>query len=89
MQAEHTIDDFMKLGWHILDNSTDEAAFAQWKNRALEYLIALLGPEHVYCVRLRTIMAETGMRGALAAIGILAAAEQGLTNEILSSVPKQ
>ncbi len=88
MQAEHTINDFMKLGWRILDNSKDEAAFAQWKNRALEYLIALLGPEHVYCVRLRTIIAEAGIRGVLTGIGILAAAEQELTNRTLSSGPK-
>ena len=79
MQAEHTINDFMKLGWHILDNSRDEATFAQWKIRALEYLVALLGPEHVYCIRLRRIMGETGIRGLLAGIGILAAAEQELT----------
>ena|SRR5208337_5177152 len=85
MHAEHTIDNFMELGWHILDTSRDEAAFVQWKTRALEYLTALLGPDHVYCVRLRGIIGETGTYGLLAGIGILAAAGQELTKDVPAS----
>ena len=82
MHAEHTINNFMELGWHILDTSRDEAAFAQWKTRALDYLTTLLGPDHVYCVRLRRIVGETGTRGLLAGIGILAAAGQEFTKNV-------
>ncbi len=88
MQAEHTIDNFMQLGWRILHSSKDEAAFAQWKTRALEYLMALLGPEHVYCVRLRSAIKETGTCGLLAGIGILAAAGQELSKDASSHKPK-
>ena len=82
MRVEHTIDNFMELGWHILHTSRDEAAFVQWKTRALEYLTGLLGPNHVYCVRLRGIIGETGAYGLLAGIGILAAAGQELTKDV-------
>jgi len=85
MQAEHTINNFMELGWHILDTSRDEATFAQWKTRALDYLTTRLGPDHVYCSRLRSIIQETGTCGLLAGIGILAAAGQELTKNVPSN----
>ncbi len=85
MYAEHPIDNFMEQGWHILDTSRDEAAFVQWKTRALQCLKALLGPDHVYCVRLRGIIEETGTYGLLAGIGILAAAGQELTKDVPAS----
>lgn len=88
MQAEHTIDNFMQLGWRILHSSKDEATFAQWKTRALEYLMAILGPDHAYCVRLRSVIEETGTCGLLAGIGILAAAGQELSNDASSHKPK-
>ena len=66
MQAEHTIDNFMQLGWRILHSSKDEATFAQWKTQrstilwrfwdrttstALGYEALSKKPGHAGCLR--------------------------------------
>lgn len=76
MYADRTIETLMETGWHILETDFDDAKSLQWKNRIHDWLVTLLGSEHVYCQRLKSLLSEHGPRGILVGTGILAAVKE-------------
>ncbi len=46
MSQDKRLEDMMEAGWHVLDSEFDQTAILVWKQRACEFLIEFLGPDH-------------------------------------------
>lgn len=76
MIEEKLIDDLIEAGWYVLDTNFDEAAFRNWRERALYCLAGLLGRDHHYTESFRSWVQGHEKNNVLAGGGILAAAKE-------------
>jgi hypothetical protein len=81
MSVEKRIDDLIDAGWHVLDSDFDVTAFRQWRERAVDCLDSLLGPDHTYSRHFRDYVNRQEPKSILAAGGILTAAKETVGRE--------
>ena len=70
------IDDLIEAGWRVPDTNFSEAAFQNWRERALICLTDLLGPEHVYVQQFNDCLRESEKLNLMAGAGVLVAAKE-------------
>lgn len=76
MLKEKLIDDLIEAGWCVLDTYFSEAAFQNWRERALVCLTDLLGPEHVYVQQFNDCLRQSEKLNLMAGAGVLVAAKE-------------
>ncbi len=70
MLKEKLIDDLIEAGWCVLDTYFSEAAFQNWRERALVCLTDLLGPEHVYVQQFNDCLRQSEKLNLMAGAGV-------------------
>jgi hypothetical protein len=74
--VEEQIDRLIEAGWYVLESDFDRAAFINWRQRAFQCLLTLLGPDHPYTEYFKAFVVEAEKFHLLAGAGILAAAKE-------------
>lgn len=73
---EEQIDRLIEAGWYVLESDFDRAAFINWRQRAFQCLMTLLGPDHPYTECFKAFVVEAEKCQLLTGTGILAAARE-------------
>jgi len=69
------IDALIQSGWDVLDSDLNIATFERWRTMALDCLIALVGPHHVYTRFFNDWVRSADRKDLVAGEGILIAAQ--------------
>jgi hypothetical protein len=69
------IDALIQSGWDVLDSDFNVAAFKRWRTMALDCLVALVGPHHVYTQFFEDWVRCADRKDLVAGEGILIAAQ--------------
>jgi hypothetical protein len=75
MSSIERIDRLIEAGFKIVETDFDAAAVQDWREKALDYLSAELGPEHPYTRRFQRYVGPE-RRAVLAGGGVLVAARE-------------
>jgi hypothetical protein len=74
--VEGQIDDLIEAGWYVLESDFDPVAFVNWRQKALNCLKILLGPDHPYTEYFKDFVTEAEKCQLLTGTGILTAAKE-------------
>jgi len=96
MTLEHRLDHLIRTGWHVIESDFDSNAFVEWRRSAVDCLVALVGPDHLYTRHFLDHVRRAASRSVLTGRGILIAAKEeaasgrlplhgGLTSESIAS----
>ncbi len=75
---EKRLDNLIEDGWRVLNSNFDPAAFANWRRKALDCVIALVGPSHKYALSFREYVEQMEPKSLLAGEAILMATKAQL-----------
>ena len=72
---DRKIDDLIAAGWDVIDADFDAAAFKRWREKALECLTELVGPDHAYTQYFNDYVRTFETKAVLAGEGLLISAK--------------
>jgi hypothetical protein len=73
MSPEKALDDLIKAGWTVIERDFEPNAFVNWRKRALDCVLVLVGPDHPYAKFFNAFLAQEARNSLLAGAGILEA----------------
>lgn len=76
MTLEHRLDHLIRTGWQVIESDFDSDAFIEWRKSAVDCLMALVGPHHMYTRHFRDHVRRAASRSVLTGRGILIAAKE-------------
>lgn len=80
LRTEQNFERLIKAAWDVTARDFDETAFLEWRNRAVEYLTEMLGPDHYYTQSFGDGVSQGKAKGILSGIGVLSAAKEQMFN---------
>jgi hypothetical protein len=80
VSLEHSIDNLIEAGWHVIDSDFDITAFTRWRKQALDCVGTLMGPAHPYTNYFRDFVEQAERSSLLTGEGILVATKEQIAN---------
>ncbi len=81
MPATKAIDELIEAGWHVLESDYDPAAFMQWRRRAFDCVVVLLGSDHPYAQFFQEFVSKDNKGSLLTGAGILTATKEQIASQ--------
>jgi hypothetical protein len=79
MFNERALDKLIQAGWYLIESDFDAGAFAQWKDKAFDFVNDFMGSEHTYTRCFKDIVTGACEYDLLAAEGILEAVREQIS----------
>jgi hypothetical protein len=48
MHTDKPFDDLIRAGWEVIESDYHAVAFQNWRQKAFDCLVQLMGPDHMY-----------------------------------------
>lgn len=80
MYTDKPIDDLIRAGWEVIESDYHAIAFQNWRQKAFDCLVQLMGPDHTYTQYFAHHIRQSGINDLLAGAGILSAAREEMAN---------
>lgn len=80
MYTDKPFDDLIRAGWEVIESDYHAAAFQNWRQKAFDCLVELMGPDHTYTQYFEHHIRRSESNDLLAGAGILGAAKEELKN---------
>lgn len=80
MYADKPIDDLIRAGWEVIESDYHAVAFQNWRQKAFDCLVQLMGPDHMYTQYFEHHIRQYEKQDLLAGTGILSAAREEMAS---------
>ncbi len=80
MYTDKPIDDLIRAGWEVIESDYHAVAFQNWRRKAFDCLVELMGPDHTYTQYFEHHIRQYEKKDLLAGTGILSAAREEMVN---------
>ncbi len=75
---ENRITEMILASWSLVESNFDPVGFQDWRRKAFECLMTMLGPDHIYTKYFQQFVRQRDSRDVLAGDGLLVAANEQL-----------
>ena len=79
MYTDKPFDDLIRAGWEVIESDYHTVAFQNWRQKAFDCLVELMGPDHMYTQYFENHIRQSKTQDLLAGTGILSAAKEEVT----------
>ena len=76
MPTTKAIDKLIDAGWQVLESDFDPVAFMEWRRRAFDCVVVLMGPDHPYAQFFQEFVNKDNRGSLLTGAGILTATKE-------------
>lgn len=76
MHTDKPFDELIRAGWEVIESDYHSAAFQNWRQKAFDCLVDLMGPDHVDTRYFEHHIRRTGKSDVLVGAGLLGAARE-------------